>query len=174
MMSNISLFGLGQEYKTLYDDMFSFEVDESTGEIIDNSSTLKELLDEIQGNLTDKLDSCQYIRKELDSNVDLLADEIKRLQSKKKALENRSKRLKELMQETMIVTGETKLKGKFSFSIGTRKVLQLRENVTPEFFNQDYVRTTKEFDKKKITEDLKNGVSINGAKIVEKVNFSIR
>lgn len=173
-MGKISLFEIGKEFQRLYDMANDMEVNEETGEIIDNSDTLKELLEQIQGDLTDKLDSCNYIRKELDANADTLANEIKRLQAKKQALENRSKRLKELMQETMIVTGETKLKGKFTFSIGTRKALQLDENLTPEFFDQNYVRTKKEFDKKKITDDLKNGVEIKGAKMTEKVNFSIR
>lgn len=36
------------------------------------------------------------------------------------------------------------------------------------------MRTTKEFDKKKIADDLKNGAIIEGAKMVEKINFSIR
>ncbi len=68
----------------------------------------------------------------------------------------------------------TKLKGKHSFSLGTRKVLQLDESLAPEFFNQEYIRTKKEFDKKKITDDLKAGVIIDGAAMVEKINFSIR
>lgn len=173
-MRKISLFEIGKEFQRLYDMANDMEVNEETGKIVDNSDTLKELFDEIEGTLTDKMDSVNYIRKEIDSSVSMLADEIKRLQAKKQALENRSKRLKELMQETMIVTGETKLQGKFTFSIGTRKALQLDENLTPEFFDQNYVRTKKEFDKKKITDDLKNGVEIKGAKMTEKVNFSIR
>lgn len=173
-MGKISLFGIGQEFTTLYEMSNTLEFNEETGEIVDNSEVLKGLFEEIEGTLTDKMDSCQYIRKELDNDVNLLADEIKRLQAKKKALENRSSRLKELMQETLIVTGETKLKGKHSFSLGTRKALELEENLTPEFFNQDYVRVKKEFDKKKITDDLKSGIEIQGAKMIDKISFSIR
>lgn len=169
-----SLFGLSQEFRAFEQLSNDLEVNEETGEIIDNSEQLKQLFDELECNFIDKLDSCQYIRKELESNVELLAAEIKRLQNRKKALENRADRLKTLMCDSMVVSGETKLKGKHSFSIGTRKVLQLDENLTADFFNQEYVRTTKEFDKKKITDDLKNGAIIEGAKMVEKINFSIR
>lgn len=169
-----SLFGLTQENKALYEISNELEINEETGEIIDNSEVLKELFDEWECNFIDKLDSCQYIRKELEGKVDLLAAEIKRLQDRKKALENRADRLKTLMCDSMLVSGETKLKGKHSFSLGTRKVLHLDENLTPEFFNQEYIRTKKEFDKKKITDDLKNGATIEGAKMVEKINFSIR
>ena len=89
-------------------------------------------------------------------------------------MENRAERLRALMCDSMVISGETKLKGKHNFSIGVRKALFIDENVTPEFFNQDYIRTIKEFDKKKLTEDLKNGVVVDGAKMVEKINFTIR
>lgn len=169
-----SLFGLTQEFRAFEQLSNDLEVNEETGEIIDNSDQLKQLFDELECNFIDKLDSCQYIRKELESNVELLAAEIKRLQNRKKALENRADRLKTLMCDSMVVSGETKLKGKHNFSLGTRKALELDENLTPDFFNQEYVRTTKEFDKKRITDDLKSGVVIEGAKMVEKINFSIR
>ena len=169
-----SLFGLTKEFIAFEQLSNDLEVNEETGEIIDNSEQLKQLFDELECNFIDKLDSCQYIRKELDSNADVLAAEIKRLQARKKAFENRAERLKTLMCDSMVASGETKLKGKHNFSLGTRKALQIDENLTPDFFNQEYVRTTKEFDKKKITDDLKNGVIIEGAKMIEKINFSIR
>lgn len=171
---SISLYGLSQEFKTF--DLISneIEVNEETGEITDNSKDLKQLFDELECSFIDKLDSCEYKRKELEGKAETLAAEIKRLQSRKKAYENRAIFLKSLMMDSMIVTGETKIKGKHNFSLGKRKVLELKENLTPEFFNQEYIRTKKEFDKKKITDDLKSGVEIKGAALIEKVNFSIR
>ena len=170
----IGLFQLAEESRALYELSNDLEINEETGEVIDNTETLKQLFEEWEGNFIDKLDSCQYIRKELESKAELLAAEIKRLQARKKALENRAERLKALMCDSMVISGETKLKGKHSFSVGTRKSLFIDENATPEFFNQEYIRTIKEFDKKKITEDLKKGIVIDGAKMVEKINFSIR
>jgi len=170
----IGLFQLTEESSALYELSNDLEINEETGEVIDNTETLKQLFEEWEGNFIDKLDSCQYIRKELESKAELLAAEIKRLQARKKALENRAERLKALMCDSMVISGETKLKGKHSFSVGTRKSLFIDENATPEFFNQEYIRTIKEFDKKKITEDLKKGIVIDGAKMVEKINFSIR
>ena len=169
-----SLFGLTQEFRALEALSNELEINEETGEIIDRSEDLKSLFDELEVSFIHKLDAAQYIRKGLDSNADTLASEIKRLQMRKKALENRSERLKALMLESMLVSGESKLKGNHSFSLGTRKVLKLDENLTPDFFDKDYIRTKKEFDKKKITDDLKNGAIIEGAKIVETINFSIR
>ncbi|MFX4242632.1 siphovirus Gp157 family protein [Aliarcobacter butzleri] len=169
-----SLYGLTKEFKAFDELSSELEINEETGEIIDNSEQLKQLFDELECNFIDKLDSCQYIRKELEGKADILAAEIKRLQNRKKAFENRADRLKTLMCDSMVASGETKLKGKHNFSLGTRKVLQIDENITPDFFNQEYVRTTKEFDKKKLTDDLKNGAVVDGAKMVEKINFSIR
>ena len=171
---SVSLYGLSQEFRAFEEVSNEIEFDDETGEIIDNTDTLKQLFEELECNYIDKLDSCQYIRKELEGKADLLAAEIKRLQARKKALENRAERLKTLMCDSMLVSGETKLKGKHSFSLGSRKVLQLDENLAPEFFNQEYIRTKKEFDKKKITDDLKAGVIIDGSAMVEKINFSIR
>ncbi len=170
----IGLFQLTEESRALYELSNELEINEETGEIVDNTEVLNKLFQEWEGNFIDKLDSCQYIRKELESKADLLADEIKRLQVRKKALENRAERLRALMCDSMVISGETKLKGKHNFSIGVRKALFIDENVTPEFFNQDYIRTIKEFDKKKLTEDLKNGIVVDGAKMVEKINFTIR
>ena len=113
-MNKMSLFDIGQEFKSLYDMANDVEFDEVTGEIVDNTNILKNLFDEVEDTLINKLDNCQYIRKELEASSTMLAAEIKRLQAKKKALDNRSNRLKNIMQETFIITGDTKLKGKFS------------------------------------------------------------
>ncbi len=171
-MSNT--FELMKEYEALSDLINTVEFDLETGEIIDNSIALEALSEELKGSTLEKLDSFEYIRKDLDSKVNLLSNEIKRMQQRKKAFENRSIRLKQLMQDLMVTSGETKLKGKHNFSLGSRKVLQISENLTPEFFNQEYVRTSKEFNKKKITQDLKEGKEIEGAEMIEKINFSIR
>lgn len=173
MSKKTSLFGISQEFQSLYELANDIELNED-GEIIDNAEVLKKLFDEVESDLVDKLDSCEYVRKEIDSNISTLAAEIKRLQSRKKALENRAANLKSIMQETILVSGETKLKGKHSFSLGTRKILTIKESLTPEFFNKDYIRVSKEFDKRKITADLKNGVVIDGAEMTEKVSLSIR
>ena len=107
----IGLFQLTEESRALYELSNELEINEETGEVIDNTETLKQLFEEWEGNFIDKLDSCQYIRKELESNAELLATEIKRLQARKKALENRSERLRALMCDSMVISGETKLKG---------------------------------------------------------------
>ena len=173
-MGKISLFDIGQEFKALYSIATDVEVDEETNEVIDNTDTLKKLFDEVEGTLIDKLDNTQYVIKELQSDSTMLADEIKRLQAKKKALENRAIRLKTIMQDTILTSGSTKLKGKFSFSLSNRKSLELEPHITPEFFNSSYVRVKKEFDKTKITKDLKSGIVIDGATLVDKVSLTVR
>ncbi len=93
----IGLFQLTEESRALYELSRDLEINEETGEIIDNTEVLSQLFQEWEGNFVDKLDSCQYIRKELESKAELLAAEIKRLQARKKALENRAERLRDLM-----------------------------------------------------------------------------
>ena len=86
---SVSLYGLSQEFRAFEEVSNEIEFDDETGEIIDNTDTLKQLFEELECNYIDKLDSCQYIRKELEGKADLLAAEIKRLQARKKALERK-------------------------------------------------------------------------------------
>ncbi len=103
---SVSLYGLSQEFRAFEEVSNEIDFDDETGEIIDNTDTLKQLFEELECNYIDKLDSCQYIRKELEGKADLLAAEIKRLQARKKALENRAERLKTLMCDSMLVSGD--------------------------------------------------------------------
>lgn len=173
-MKKISLFDIGQEFHQLHEMANTLEFNEDTGEITDNTEILKELFDEMGDTLINKLDSCEYIRRELEAGSKTLGDEIKRLQNKKKALDNRANGLKLIMQDTIIKTDTKKLKGKFNFNISNRKSLSIQSNLTPEFFNKEYIRVKREFDKTKITKALKDGLVIDGAELVDKTVLTVR
>ena len=167
-----SLFDISLEYAGLLDLANDIEYDHETGEVIDNSEQLTELFDEIADDLGNKLNNCQYVLKQLKSNEDMLADEIKRLQSKKTALKNNQDRLKKMMLNAMKFTEQDKIKTDlFSFSIRKSEAVQVEsiDNIP-----RSLLKIKKEADKTKIKKFIKDGNEIEGVKIVENESLGVR
>lgn len=167
-----SLFNIGEEFNTLYDLANELEYDENN-QIIDNSESLTEIFNDIQGEMVDKFDATNYIIKELKADATTISDEIKRLQQKKKAIENKADRLRSLISATLEISGETKIKGKFSFSI--REKIELNyDDVNVDFIDDEFVRVKKELNKSKISEFIKAGGTIENLKQNEIKVLTIR
>lgn len=94
-----TLYELTEKYRGLLE--VADEVDQEAFE-----STLESLDDAIE----DKAESYAIIDKELESQEDKFAKEIKRLQERKKAISNNRKRLKEDLLNGMKLTGKEKFK----------------------------------------------------------------
>jgi hypothetical protein len=168
-----SLFDIGQEFNTLYELASEVEYDSETGEVVDNSEELKELFDGIEGELIDKLDACKYIIKENEAMEKALKDEVERLNKKRSALKNKNERLKELMKTTMIVTGNTKLKGKHSFSVSHKKDWDL-SRVPLISVPNDLLKIDRSIKVKDAKDFIKSGGVLYGAVEVEKDTLTIR
>ena len=94
----LSLFDLSQEFYALKDLIDNdMEVDDETGEITDNSKLLEELFQNLSLTMEDKFDNSQRYILTLSGGADILDKEIKRLQDKKVALNNKADRLKTMM-----------------------------------------------------------------------------
>lgn len=152
---SLSLFDLSNEFFALKDLIDNdFEVNEETGEITDNSELLKELFDNLKMTLEDKLDNAQRYCLTLDGEADILDKEIKRLQAKKQALNNKKDRLKKLMLSTIENTGQNKFKTSlYSFNIKNSESLEVEsiDNIPREF-----LRIKKEADKTAIKKAIKD------------------
>ena len=128
------LFDFAIEFKGLYELCEDIEVNQETGEIVDNSELLSQLFNELEMDLSDKLENTAYLIKELETSEKALKDEAKRLNEKAKVLENRQARIKELIKITLESSGQTKIKtDKFSFSISNRKSFNY-DNVNRIYF----------------------------------------
>lgn len=160
-----SLFNIGEEFNSLY------ELANDTSQ--DDSEALKELFNSLECDMIDKFDATQYIIKELKSDVVALSDEIKRLQDKKKSLENKSERLRELIATTLELSGQTKIKGKFSYSLSDKISFNF-DDVSMAFLDKEFIRVKEELDKAKMTDFIKLGGSIDGVKIEDKKVLTIR
>lgn len=169
----LGLFDIGNEYKTLYDLAEQIEYDEN-GVIIDNSLELSEMFGSIETELQQKLENTQYIIKELETSEQALKDEAKRLTDKAKVLNNRQKRLKDLIKTVLIATGETKVKtDKFSFNVTTRKSYNY-DNINMFGLDDEFKRVKEEVDKDKLKAYIKAGGEIEGVTITEETSLTVR
>ena len=163
-MANI--YELTYSIRLLWDLMDQGELDDDV---------LKDAMMNSQEDLKDKLEGyCKFIR-QMESDVDGISAEIKRLQDRKGVLENTIERSKKAMQMAMEAAGEKKVKGQF-FTIFIQAnpesvVLDESyiENIPPEYLKVK----DPEIDKAKLKEDLKNGVNLDGIAHL-KQNYGLR
>lgn len=152
-MANI--YELTESIRLLWDLMDQGELDDDV---------LKDAMMNSQEDLKDKLEGyCKFIR-QMESDVDGISAEIKRLQDRKVVLKYTIERAKTVMQMAMETAGEKKVKGQiFTISIQAnpeRVVLDelYIENIPPEYLKVK----DPEVDKTKLKEDLNNGVNLEG------------
>lgn len=169
------IFELNQEMNLLLNLMESdCESDPITGEVTDNSETLKNMFNELTLKFSDKLDSCAYVLNILESDSELLKKEAKRLNERSKNIDKNINTLKELMLSALLNIEGNKLKTT-KFTFGTRKSesVQIEED-----FNMQgkYVRVkeTREPDKTAIKEAIKAGETVLGVSLVTNKSLSIR
>lgn len=168
------LFDFASQFKGLYELCEEIEVNEETGEIIDNTDLLSQLFNDLEMDLSEKLVNTAYLIKELETSEKALKDEAKRLNEKAKVLENRQTRIKELIKTTLESSGKTKIKtDKFNFSVTTRKSLNY-DNVNMFGLDREFIRVKEELDKNKIKDYVKAGGSIDGVFEVETSSLTIR
>ena len=106
--------------------------------------------------LADKLKNCCMYIKNQDATINGLADEIKRLQAKKKAAENGVDRLKALMFKVMETAGEKKMPaGTFTVSIQNNPPKVVLDASVADIPSEYLVPQPPEVDKKKLLADLK-------------------
>lgn len=168
------LFDFASQFKGLYELCEEIEVNEETGEIIDNTDLLSQLFNDLEMDLSEKLVNTAYLIKELETTEKALKDEAKRLNEKAKVLENRQTRIKELIKTTLESSGQTKIKtDKFNFSVTVRKSLNY-DNVNMFGLDREFIRVKEEPDKNKIKDYVKAGGLIDGVFEVETSSLTIR
>src|SRR5574344_272921 len=128
-----------------------------------------------QEDLKDKLEGyCMFI-KQMESDINGIDTEIKRLQDRKAVLKNTIERSKKVMQMAMETAGEKKVKGQiFTISIQANPESVVLDESYIENIPPEYLRVKDpEIDKAKLKEDLKNGVNLEGIAHLEQ-NYVLR
>ena len=162
-------FSILSEFKAMHELTDEIEFDEETGEVIDNTDTIKALLDELNNSKEDKLDNIEYVKREFKMREAALQDEIKRLTARKASMVSKQDQLKGLQE--FLMNGEKVKTDKFTFSYGTTKSVEIEdESEIPEA----YLKVEFKVNKTEIAKALKAGGAITGAKLIEKTSLRVR
>lgn len=144
---NKSLYELTGDYMKLMGMLYDDEIDEQT---------IRDTLESIESVMEDKCENTTIIMNELQGDIDKLDKEIKRLQARKKTLENSKERLKGYIESSMKTTGKTKFKTDlFNFSIRKAGSRSLVLTVEPDKLPEEYRKVTIDADKNAIKAAMK-------------------
>nr|DAP74990.1 MAG TPA: resistance protein [Caudoviricetes sp.] len=156
--------------ETLYEltgqflDIYNMELDEET-----KLDTLDSI--DWETEYETKVENYIKVMKNLEADVEARKNEIKRLTELNKADEKKKEHLKDTLSASMSLTGHERVDTPlFKVSFRKSQAVEVDEAVLPEA----YKVATWKADKKRLKEDLKNGLEIIGASLVERKNLSIR
>lgn len=160
------LYEISEQYKEL--EALADSDDENMREAVANT------LECIAGDFNDKAQALVTVVHNMDSDVDALAGEIKRLQARKTAIQNRQDSMREYLRDNMERTGIKKITCPlFSINcIAGREIAVINDeaNIPDEYM---VVKTEIRPDKAAITKALKDGIEVSGASL-DRAKSSIR
>lgn len=140
----------------------------------EDSEIYTDTLNSIEDAIEEKAIGYAKVIKNIEADNEVLSNEIKRLQERKKSNENAVRNMKERLQDSMEQTGKTVFKTPlFSFGIQNNKESTniIDEAKIPDaYFNEQ----PKKLDKKRLLEDLQNGQEVEGADIKQTRSLRIR
>lgn len=152
---------------------------ELTGQFLDiynldlDDETKLDTLDSMDWNsdYENKVENYIKVIKNTEADIEARKNEIKRLTELNRADERKNERMKENLKESMALTGHERVDTTlFKVSFRKSEAVEVDDLLLPEAYK---VATYKP-DKKRLKEDLKNGLEIIGASLVERKNLSIR
>lgn len=156
-----------------------FELTQSYQQVLEiaeqlDAETLKDTLDSINDAVEQKVENTAFVVKQLEANVSVIDEEIKRLQAMKGTQMNNIKSLKLYLQESMEKVGLDKVQGKLikiAIQNNPQSVEVLNENVIPKNY---FVEQKPKLDKKALLTDLKGGAQVEGVEIKQSRSLRIR
>ena len=138
-----------------------------------DEETLRDTLESINEAIEDKVENTAYVIKSLEANVKIIDEEVKRLQAMKSTQQRNIKSLKEYIQESMEKVGLGKIEGSLI-------KVSIQNNPPSIRLDDDFkigkylVSVEPKFDKKAILSDLKQGLDVPGAEMVQGKSIRIR
>lgn len=145
-------------------DIYNLELDEET-----KLDTLDSI--DWETEYETKVENYIKVMKNLEADVEARKNEIKRLTELNKADEKKKEHLKDTLSASMSLTGHERVDTPlFKVSFRKSQAVEVDETVLSEA----YKIATWKADKKRLKEDLKNGLEIIGASLVERKNLNIR
>ena len=135
---------------------------------------LQDTMEAVTGELEEKAEGYGCVIRQLEYDSAALATEIKRLNARKKTIEENITAMKTRLQEAMIATGQRKLKTNlFSFTVrkNAPALTVTDEDKIPERY---WVLPEPVLDKAALKDDLKSGQEIPGATLTQGESLQIR
>jgi len=143
-------------------------------ELTDGECTpeLEQALIITQENLQEKAINYGYVIKNFESEVDIIEEEIKRLNALKKARINAVDKLKNNISDAMQLFGILEVKAPtFKMNFRKSESIEIFEGLDQEFITE---KVSYQPDKIAIKNAIKEGRQINGAALVTNLNLQIR
>lgn len=130
----------------------------------EDSSAFQDTLESLEDAIEVKAENTAYVMREMQGDIKLLDDEIKRLQGRKKALENNMKRMKEYLLNELEKANIPKVKTAI-FTVYTQNNPESVEIENEELIPSEYKIPKYTIDKSSIKKMLKEGKEIKGARL---------
>lgn len=158
-----SLYDLTGEYAKFAEYMEQVELEPEMQE------ALEDALNNLGEDIEIKLENYAKIIKNFESDIAGLKAEEERLAKKRKAMENSIKNMKQRMTEAMIRTGKVDIKGElFKFKVQANPPAVVMDvNYIEDVPEKYLIAQDPKIDKKKLAEDLKAGVELDGVAHLE-------
>ena len=146
--------------------------------LIDNPEIPQEMIIESLNSVGEeielKAENIAKLIKNIEGDIKIFKEEEQRINERRKVLENKTKWLKNYLEENMKATGKTKFKhGTFSFNIQKNPPSLSIEDIN-YIPNKYLVQQEPKVDKKELLKDIKNGLEIDGVEIVQTESLRIR
>ncbi len=140
--------------------------------IEDGQEGLEDTLDSITDAVEEKLEAYAMVIKNIESDVEGIKSEEKRLAERRKVMENGVVRMKQAIAETLQNSGQDKVKTeKFTFSWRKSSKVEV-SNI--DSLPQQYVKVERTISRAELAKALKAGEQIEGAQLIENQSLSIR
>ena len=158
-----SLYELSGDYAKFAEYMEQVELEPEMQE------ALEDALNNLGEDIEIKLENYAKIIKNFESDIAGLKAEEERLARKRKAMENSIKNMKQRMTEAMIRTGKVDIKGElFKFKVQANPPAVVMDvNYIEDVPEKYLIAQDPKIDKKKLAEDLKAGVELEGVAHLE-------
>lgn len=158
-----SLYDLTGDYAKFAEYMEQVELEPEMQE------ALEDALNNLGEDIEIKLENYAKIIKNFESDIAGLKAEEERLAKKRKAMENSIKNMKQRMTEAMIQTGKVDIKGElFKFKVQANPPAVVMDvNYIEDVPEKYLIAQDPKIDKKKLAEDLKAGVELDGVAHLE-------
>lgn len=160
-----TLYKLNEQYQELLEKI--------TYEDVENEEEIINELAKIEIEVEEKAENTAIVIKEIEAQITKFKEEEKRLSDRRKTLENNVKFLKSNLEYSMKLQDKKKFKTEhFSFNIQKNAPSVMITNEEKALKN--YKRVTETIDKAKLKDDLKNGVVLDYAELVQTESLRIR